>query len=427
MAVPSSGSISMLGIFSEKNEDDYSAANLDGENTLSLRGLSSNSHNDSTGGNINLNSATANKPDQVAPHNMSEFRSYDHDVYVPIFSGGGPKIIVYSTTPSPDPYSVSLATQSQLGSTRIYNGTSFSINTGGQSIVGKGFVWSTYDSTPTLGSTIPDSNSHDVTLNGFEYGTLYYMRAWARLSGGGIGYSAVTQFYPTAGPVLTTQAVTNIGDNGATFTGNMTDNGVPDNLITGQTGGNNTGANQYQTKKGWIVSNNSTPTHGNALFEFLITTSDQNNAQWYGEGSFSKAFTGLTSGQTYYARAFAIMSTLPNNTREPGRGSTLSGSAPYLGYGYGNTVSFTTTQTLVGLAVTSTSYPKAVFACGQSDTTTRYFPDTSPAVGDTVYTNSAGTATLSAGHYGLKEIGSSSTNKRFTVDSSGEITVFTSC
>lgn len=418
MAVPSSGQLSLASIRGELTNNSYAPV------TNQVTNLKKAS--DGTISTINTNIAPNLRPDGTAPHAMSEFYGYDHDVYVPIFSGGGPKIIVYSTTPSPDPYSVSLATQSQIGSTRIYNGTSFSINTGGQSIVAKGFVWSISNSTPQLGSTIPDTNSHDVTLNGFGYGTLYYMRAWARLSGGGIGYSAVTQFYATAGPVLTTQAVTNISDNGATFTGNMTDNGVPDTLITGQTGGGNTGANQYQTKKGWIVSNNSTPTHGNALFEFLITTSDQTNAEWYQEGSFSKAFTGLTSGQTYYARAFAIMSTLPNNTREPGRGSTLSGGAPYLGYGYGNTVSFTTTQSLVGLTVTSTSYPKAVFACGQTDTTTRYFPDSSPAVGDTVYTNNAGTATLSAGHYGLNQL-SSSTNYRFTVDSSGEITTFTSC
>jgi hypothetical protein len=82
--------------------------------------------------------------------------------------------------------------------------------------------------------------------------------------------------------------------------------------------------------------------------------------------------------------------------------------------------------TLTGLDVTSTSYPKPAFACGQTDTTTRYFPDTTPAVGDTVYTTSAGTTTLSAGNYGLEQL-SSSTNYRFTVDSSGEITYFASC
>mgnify|MGYP001207206101 CR=1 FL=1 len=85
MAVPGSGTLSMKGIFSEKNENDYTAANMDGESNLSLRGLSSNSHSDtSTGGNINLNSASAsNPPNQTAPYSMSEFYSYDHDYAAP--------------------------------------------------------------------------------------------------------------------------------------------------------------------------------------------------------------------------------------------------------------------------------------------------------------------------------------------------------
>lgn len=85
MAVPTSGSISMRGIFSEKNEDDYGAANMDGETGLSLRGLSSNSYSDtSSGGNINLNTGYASSASGGAnlvnsPYAMSEFRGYDHD------------------------------------------------------------------------------------------------------------------------------------------------------------------------------------------------------------------------------------------------------------------------------------------------------------------------------------------------------------
>ena len=86
MAVPASGnSISMRGIFSEKNENDYGAQNMDGESNLSLRGLSSNSHSDtSTGGNINLNADFSDTADggtdlDDAPYGMSEFYGYDHD------------------------------------------------------------------------------------------------------------------------------------------------------------------------------------------------------------------------------------------------------------------------------------------------------------------------------------------------------------
>ena len=94
MAVPSSGSISMRGIFSEKNEDDYGAANMDGETGLSLRGLSNNSFSDtSSGGNINLNSSYATTASGGAnlvnaPYAMSEFRGYNHDEVTAAFPSG---------------------------------------------------------------------------------------------------------------------------------------------------------------------------------------------------------------------------------------------------------------------------------------------------------------------------------------------------
>jgi len=85
--------------------------------------------------------------------------------------------------------------------------------------------------------------------------------------------------------------------------------------------------------------------------------------------------------------------------------------------------------TLTGLDVTSTTYPKPGFACGQTDTTTRYFSDTVSNItvnSTVVYTTSAGTTTLSAGNYGLILL-HTSTNKRFTVNSSGVITAYASC
>ena len=78
MAVPSSGEISMVGIYSEKNESDYTAMYPE-ENNISLLGLSRNNQNDSDGGNINLNASSTSKPDESAPHAMSEFYGYDHD------------------------------------------------------------------------------------------------------------------------------------------------------------------------------------------------------------------------------------------------------------------------------------------------------------------------------------------------------------
>ena len=72
MAVPSSGEITILGIFSEKNEDNYSEFNTDGEDDFSLRGLSDDAEDDSLSlGQIPLNTAAgANPPNQTAPYHQ---------------------------------------------------------------------------------------------------------------------------------------------------------------------------------------------------------------------------------------------------------------------------------------------------------------------------------------------------------------------
>ena len=81
----------------------------------------------------------------------------------------------------------------------------------------------------------------------------------------------------------------------------------------------------------------------------------------------------------------------------------------------------------VAKSVYTTSVPKGVFACGQTTNGTWYFPDTSPAVNDQVYTASSGSSTPSAGKYGYKNIGSGTTDYRFEVNSSGVVTSVNSC
>ena len=81
MAVPSSGELSLVRIFGELNEDDYTTFNPDGESP-SLKNLSTGAS--PPGEAINTNNAKGDRPDGAAPHAMSEFYSYDHDA-----SGGG--------------------------------------------------------------------------------------------------------------------------------------------------------------------------------------------------------------------------------------------------------------------------------------------------------------------------------------------------
>lgn len=85
MAVPSSGEITLVGIFSEKNESDYDAMFAE-ENNISLAGLSRDNIDDSDGGEININQSSTSKPNDQPPFHMSEFYGYDHDAVSTSFS-----------------------------------------------------------------------------------------------------------------------------------------------------------------------------------------------------------------------------------------------------------------------------------------------------------------------------------------------------
>ena len=442
MAVPTTGSLSLLGIFSEKNEDDYTLDNDDGEDSFSLRGLSSNSHNDSTGGNIDLNLETALVPDQIAPHRMSEFYGYNNDVFVPNISlaagGAGLNIEVYTTFTSNPPSGVTLASASSTGDVRITL-NSYGISTNGENIKFTGFVWSDSTLYPTITNNIGmtsalSSSNFDHTTDGFTYGETYYFRAWAQLTGGGIGYSDYQGLYMTKrGEVNTFISSANLTNTTAKLVFNMSDNGTLDGS-----------ANSYQAEKGWFVCvdtapNANNPSVSNSTNTLLIVPNgvDQSNTHWFADNrtyrdnsppnsptQFSKIITGLSPGTLYYARAFVKMDKRPNSILDPGLASTAGGYSAPIGYGHGNVVSFTTTGTsVVGLPITNGTFSKPAFACYQATTATAYFPDMSPAVNDVVYSNSGATTFLSAGNYGVNIV-STQSNRRMTIGANGVITAF---
>ena len=68
MVIPSSGTISLVGIKNELDEDDYTAG--ESYTNVSLNDLTEET-------TLNTNSASA--PNQTAPHAMSEWYGYDHD------------------------------------------------------------------------------------------------------------------------------------------------------------------------------------------------------------------------------------------------------------------------------------------------------------------------------------------------------------
>jgi len=72
MAVPASGQISLRAIRNELSANNYNG-------TSQFTNVSLNSMSTGANGTINTSNASTNRPNGAAPHNMSEFYSYDHD------------------------------------------------------------------------------------------------------------------------------------------------------------------------------------------------------------------------------------------------------------------------------------------------------------------------------------------------------------
>ena len=106
MAVPSSGPITMRSI-----RDELENSNYDGSATfsnISLEELSTEEYVE-----FNTGNSTDNRPDESAPHAMSEFYGYDHDI------SSGPVVPVISFA-STDINNLTLTWDMEGGNTRIY-------------------------------------------------------------------------------------------------------------------------------------------------------------------------------------------------------------------------------------------------------------------------------------------------------------------
>jgi len=71
MAVPNSGELSMIALFAEIDDDDYTSSTQ--ADDVSLKELS-----DGTIATINTNNGSGYRPDGSTPHSMSEFYAYNH-------------------------------------------------------------------------------------------------------------------------------------------------------------------------------------------------------------------------------------------------------------------------------------------------------------------------------------------------------------
>jgi len=170
---------------------------------------------------------------------------------------------------------------------------------GGSPITYRGICWNTSPNPTTDNSgTINGSGPGAFTslMTGLILNTTYYVRAYA-INAAGTAYGNELNFTtnPATLPVLTTTPVTSITQTTAVSGGNITDNGgVP------------------ITARGVCWSTSPNPTIDNS------GTTDGS-----GPGTYTSLMTGLSPGTTYYLRAYATNSA---------------------GTGYGNEISFTTSQ-----------------------------------------------------------------------------------
>ena len=172
-----------------------------------------------------------------------------------------------------------------------------------------GVVWSTATNptialaTKTEQGTTSSAGPYTSNITGLSPGTKYYAKAYATNVNGTV-YGDEVSFTTLVPPIITTQGVTNINTTTATGNGNITFLG-----------------SNSPTQYGVVWSTATNPTIA------LTTKTEQGAAS--STGAFTSNMTGLSSGTTYYVKAYA---------------TNADGTV------YGNEVSFTT---LVPPAVTT--------------------------------------------------------------------------
>ena len=171
--------------------------------------------------------------------------------------------------------------------------------TDGTYIIVKGLCWAAHENPTTNNDFYEEAESgvgtFSISMTGLNISTTYYVRAYAVTPNGTV-YGDQKTFTTRDGiPTVTTAEVTDIGSGCAYSGGNITDDG---GLVV--------------TARGVCWSTSPSP-----------TLADAHTSNGDGAGSFSSFIAGLTMSTTYYVRAYA---------------TTAAGT------GYGNQLSFTTTN-----------------------------------------------------------------------------------
>ncbi len=235
-----------------------------------------------------------------------------------------------NTTQGPTPATGSLATvttsdASSIGQLSAVSGGTITAD-GGSTISARGVCWATTQNPTTANSKTTETGTTGAftsTITGLIANTLYYVKAYAVNSTGtayGAQISFTTTNIPATLPVLTTTGITGITMTAATSGGTITSDG----------GG-------AITARGVCWATTINPTTANSK------TTDAGTV-----GAFSSAISGLTSGNTYYVRAYAT------NSAGTAYGNELNFSTTSNGPVGGNAICDGTKQTVVVEITSST-------------------------------------------------------------------------
>ncbi|HEY0654737.1 MAG TPA: hypothetical protein VGD65_16485 [Chryseosolibacter sp.] len=187
-----------------------------------------------------------------------------------------------SFTTLPTPVNVVLPTVTTASVTSITGSSAMSggnvTNDGGAAITGRGVVYGT-SSAPTLAASVVTSGSgtgvFESSITGLIAGTQYFVRAYAT-NNAGTAYGPERSFSTSSPlPVLSGTASTNLTKNSVTLSASLT-----------------SGFNI--TAKGFVYGVSAAPTLANSQ-----------SIPGTGTTSFNASITGLATGVTYYARAYA--------------------------------------------------------------------------------------------------------------------------
>jgi len=240
---------------------------------------------------------------ELTPNTTYYFQSFVRNNVGTVYGG----VLAFTTQDAPEADTLSSISDLTTSTVTLYGEV---ISTGGLSPTLRGFVFSEA-ANPSLGGdgvmvaldSVTDASigPFDETLSGLSSGTIYYYKAFIHSVQGttyGTEQTFTTASMATILPAVTTSPIVpeSITDDSAPVSGSFT---TPEGTTV--------------TETGFVYSRFTNPTMGDINTAFIPLTDT--------DGSFETTLTGLSSGTTYYMRAYA------ENEN---------------GIGYGGSVSFTT-------------------------------------------------------------------------------------